>query len=95
MHGDETGLQIIKERESRTPEEYEKAHNGHYLRLLSDCLSYCAFLGIETADFLNLANKRDFFFKNLEKIKDIKILVDKYQGKVFDDSMYNKYRTNS
>ena len=42
MHGDETGILIIKERESRSQEEYQKAHAGHYLRLLSDCSVYWA-----------------------------------------------------
>lgn len=95
MHGDETGLQIIKERENRSPEEYQKAHIGHYLRLLSDCSVYCAFLGIETVSFLNLPDKRDFFFKTQEKLKDVQSLITKYHGKVFEDEMYNKYRSKS
>lgn len=92
MHGDETGLLIIKERENRSPEEYEKAHAGHYLRLLSDCSVFCAFLGIETMSFLGMHEKRDFYFKNLNKLDDIQELVSKYHGKVFEDEMYNKYR---
>ncbi len=93
MHGDETGIQIIQERESRSQEEYEKAHAGHYLRLLSDCSVYCAFLGLETAKFLNLKEKRHFFFKNREKLDSVQKLVEKYQGRVFDDKDYDKYRT--
>lgn len=92
MHGDETGILIIKERESRSQEEYQKAHAGHYLRLLSDCSVYCAFLGIETASFLNLKEKRQFFFKNREQLQSIDELVEKYQGKVFEDKDYDKYR---
>lgn len=91
LHGDETGIQIIRERESRDQEEYEKAHRGHFLRLLSDCSVYCAFLGIESANFLNLNEKKQFFFKNLEKLNDVQKLIEKYQGKVFEDKDYNKY----
>lgn len=92
MHGDETGIQIIREREGRTQEEYEKAHRGHYLRLLSDCSVYCAFLGIETVNFLNLKEKRQFFFKNQEKLNEVQELIEKYHGKVFEDKDYDKYR---
>lgn len=92
MHGDETGINIIKERENRSKEEYEKAHAGHYLRLLSDCSVYCALLGIETANFLNLKEKVTFFVKNQEQLNSIQGLVDRYQGKVFEDNDYNRYR---
>lgn len=93
IHGDETGIQIIDERESRTKEEYEKANIGHYLRLLSDCSVYCAFLGIETANFLKLKKKKKFFFENQEKLNEVQILIEKYQGRVFDDKDYDKFRS--
>lgn len=94
MHGDETGIQIITERQSRSAEEFEKAHAGHYLRLLSDCSVYCAFIGIETVSFLGLDEKRDFFFKNLDKLDEVKNLFERYKDRVFDDEMYSQYRAN-
>jgi len=92
MHGDETGVLIIEERESRNQEEKDKANAGHYLRLMSDCSVYSAFVAIETMNFLNLPDKRDFFFKNQNSLDDIQDLIEKYHGKVFDDSDYDRYR---
>lgn len=93
-HGDETGISIIKERESRSKEDYEIAMNGHYLRLLSDSFIYCAFIAIETMDFLNLEKNKKFFFENQKSLDDIQELVQKYHGKVFEDPDYEKFRTN-
>jgi hypothetical protein len=92
IHGDETGIGIIDERESRTPEERDKAHRGHYLRLFSDALSICSLIGIETMAFLSLSEKRKFFFDNVAKLKEIEALEEKYKGKVFDDPDYDQYR---
>lgn len=92
MHGDETGVLIIEERESRKQEEKDKANAGHYLRLMSDCSVYSAFVAIETMSFLNLPDKRKFFFENQNTLEDIQELIKKYQGKVFDDPDYDKYR---
>lgn len=94
MHGDETGILIIKERENRNNEAYEVAMRGHYLRLLSDCFIYCAFLAIEIMDFLKLEKNKKFFLKNQKSLQKIDALVQKYHGKVFDDSDYDKYRKN-
>lgn len=91
MHGDETGILIIKERERRNNEAYGVAMRGHYLRLLSDCFIYCAFLAIEIMDFLKLEKNKKFFFKNQKSLQKIDALVQKYHGKVFDDSDYDKY----
>lgn len=92
VHGDETGILIIDERESRTPEEQNKAHRGHYLRLFSDALSICTLIGAETMTFLGLPEKRKFFFENVTKIKEIQSIKEKYEGKVFDDPDYDQYR---
>ncbi|AUC84763.1 hypothetical protein CW731_05405 [Polaribacter sp. ALD11] len=93
MHGDETGISIINERESRSQADYEIATNGHYLRLLSDSFIYCAFIAIETMDFLNLEENKKFFFDNEKSLEDINELVQKYHGKVFEDPDYDKYKT--
>lgn len=94
MHGDETGILIIEERESRTQEEQDKANAGHYLRLMSDCSVYSAFVAIETMNFLDLSDKKKFFFENQNQLNDIQELIEKYHGKVFDDPDYDKYRKN-
>lgn len=90
-HGDETGILIIRERNSRTQEEQDIANFSHYLRLLSDSFTYCAFVAIETMNFLNL--DKEFFFKNQETLKDIQTLTDKYHSDLFADKDYDKYRT--
>lgn len=92
IHGDETGILIIEERESRTKEEQDKVNQAHYLKLLSDSLTICSFIGIETMAFLNLSEKRKFFFDNVAKLKEIEDLEEKYKGRVFDDPDYDKYR---
>ena len=93
MHGDETGISIIRERESRSQADYEIAMNAHYLRLLSDSFIYCAFIAIETMEFLNLKENKKFFFENQKSLDDIQELVQKYHGKVFEDPDYDKYKT--
>jgi hypothetical protein len=89
MHGDELGISIIKERENRPQEERDKADRGHFLRLISDCCTYCAFVGSESMSFLELQDKRLIFFKSIENLKPIQAIVEKYSGKVFDDSYYD------
>lgn len=92
MHGDQNGISIIKERQTRSPEEYNEAVRGHFVRLISDCNVYCAYVAVETMEFLNLQDEKKFFIDNVMKIKDIDEITNVYLGKVFEDPMYNKYR---
>lgn len=92
IHGDETGIGIISERRSRTAEEKLKAEQGHYLRIFSDILSYSTLLAIQTTEFLKLNNEGEIFFKFQKKINEISNLILKYEGRVFDDSDYDKYK---
>jgi hypothetical protein len=89
-HGDETGILIIRERNSRSFEDRELAYFTHYLRLLSDVFTFCAFMGVETMNLLGL--DKDFFFKNQETLKDIQMLTEKYHSDLFKDKDYDKYR---
>lgn len=90
-HGDETGILIIVERNERTQEEQNVANFAHYLRLLSDSNVYCAFVAVETMNYLNLDN--NFFFKNQEILKEIDSLTEKYHNNLFEDPLYTKFRT--
>lgn len=92
MHGDETGVLIIEERQSRSQEEQDKVNAAHYLRLMSDSSVYSAFTAIETMNFLGLQDKKKFFFENQNSLKDIQKLIEKYHAGVFEDSDYDKYR---
>lgn len=89
-HGDETGIFIIRERNSREPLERELADFTHYLRILSDVYEFCRLTAIETMFFLN--QKRDFFIKNQEKLKVVRQLTEKYHSDLFKDKDYDKYR---
>jgi hypothetical protein len=89
-HGDETGILIIRERNSRPYEDRELAYFAHYLRLLSDIFTFCAFIGVETMNLLGLG--KDYFFKNQESLKDIQVLTEKYHNDLFQDKDYDKYR---
>lgn len=92
-HGDETGILIIKERDSRPFIDRELAYFTHYLRLLSDVNTFCVIIGIETMNLLGL--DKDFFSKNQKKIEDIKAFIDKYHNDLFKDKDYDKYRADS
>ena len=93
MHGDETGIGIINERKNRSKEEQEKGNSGHYLRLMSDCLTYQTMLSYELMLFLKLEEKTKFYFNNHNKINELEALISKYSGRVFDDTDYDKYRS--
>lgn len=84
MHGDETGVLIIEERQSRSKEERDKVNAAHYLRLMSDSSVYSAFTSIETMNFLGLQDKRKFFFENQNSLNDIQKLIEKYHADVFE-----------
>jgi len=89
-HGDETGILIIRERNSRPEADRDLAYFGHYLRLLSDVSNYCNLVGIETMNFLGL--KTDFFFENRATLNDIQELTEKYHNDLFSDKDYDKFR---
>lgn len=91
-HGDETGIQIIAERDSRPEIEKNRAYRGHFLRLLNDCLCYTIATGAITMSFLNLKKEETYFWELLKKADNIKDLENKYSRKVFDDPAYDKYR---
>lgn len=89
-HGDETGILIIRERNSRSQEEQEKANFAHYLRLMSDSFSYCGAISMETLTFLNI--KQNPFTKAEQELNEIQELIDKYHADVFLDKDYDKFR---
>ncbi|MBH1959616.1 MAG: hypothetical protein I8H68_05860 [Flavobacteriia bacterium] len=92
IHGDETGIGIINERRNREAEENLKAEQGHYLRILSDVLSYNTLLSVQTMAFLKLEKESDNITEYQRKIHEIDNLISKYEGRVFEDSDYNQYR---
>lgn len=95
MHGDETGVSIIMERASRIYKDRQNAEAGHYLRLFSDCLSYCTIVGVECMIMINKPKEAKFFFDNSQLINEVEVLYKKYEGQVFNDSDYDKYRTQN
>jgi hypothetical protein len=92
MHGDELGISIIIERENRIQEERDKANRGHFLRLISDCCTYCTFVGCESMSFLGLQDEKIIFLKSMNYLNSIQDVIDRYSGKVFEDTYYDKYR---
>lgn len=95
LHGDETGILIIKERNSRSHNEKLIAERGHYLRLLSDCFAYCILIAVEISEYLNLKEKTDEFIEIRNKVDSISDLISKYSGKVFEDPDYAKYKSRT
>lgn len=94
-HGDETGVLIIQERDSRSVEEQEKAYNGHYLRLLSDILTLSTQVAFECISFIGKPEELRFFVENLNNVKEVEHLECKYKGRVFDDAIYDKYKSKN
>lgn len=92
-HGDETGIQIINERDSRPEEDRNKAYRGHFLRLFSDCFAFTIQIGILTMTYLDLQDEKIHFVNIMEQINDIKDLQAKYKDKIFEESYYDKYRS--
>lgn len=92
-HGDETGIQIINERDSRPEEDRNKAYRGHFLRLFSDCFAFTIQIGILTMTYLDLQDEKIHFVNIMEQINDIKDLEAKYKDKIFEESYYDKYRS--
>ncbi len=92
-HGDETGLAIIAERNSRTQDEQNRAFCGHFIRLVDDCLCYAVMTGLSSMDFLNLKDKRGLFKDLMKKDEQINEIIEKYINKVFEDVDYDKYRS--
>lgn len=89
-HGDETGILIIRERNSRSSEDQYVANRAHYLRLLSDCLSYSNGTSISTMKFLNTSSSK---FKDiLLQAQNLQPLIEKYHAAVFNDPDYDSYR---
>lgn len=90
-HGDETGLAIIAERDSRTTEEKNRAFCSHFMRLANDCLCYAVMTGLSSMDFLNLKDKRYLFNDLMKNDEQTNKIVEKYINQVFDDVDYDKY----
>lgn len=91
-HGDETGVLIIQERDSRSIEEQDKAYNGHYLRLLSDVLTLSTQVAFECISFIGKLEYLQYFKDNLGNIEEVRHLEKKYKSRVFEDKVYDKYR---
>lgn len=89
-HGDETGIGIIDERNSRSDEQKKFAYFSHYLRILNDVFVFDSLIGIEIVSLLKI--KDNFFIKNMDCINTIKPIEDKYKKYVFEDKDYDKYR---
>jgi len=89
-HGDENGVLIIKERNTRPAEERVLADFAHYLRLMYDSFLFTVWTGIETCLFIKHDPK---FFQDLHaSLDDLQPLIEKYHLKVFDDPLYDRFR---
>lgn len=89
-HGDEIGINLIRERESRPTEEREAAHISHYLRLLSDCFSFCYLTALYTTKYIKTNPKS--FMDIANSLKQFDDLIHQYQMIPFQDKSYNKFK---
>jgi len=89
-HGDEMGINLIRERNSRSEEERRAVHIAHYLRLLSDCFHYSLLLSLYTTKYLKVSPQ---FFTDLGKsLKEIHDLTEQYHNVPFEDNIYDRFR---
>ena len=89
-HGDETGINLIMERESREESERNAVHNAHYLRLLSDCFSYCLMTALYTTQYLKI--DPIYFLDLSNSLKEFVPLIEQYHKVPFEDKIYDKYK---
>jgi hypothetical protein len=92
MHGDETGVSIIKERELRTEKERKEVEIAHYLRLLNDCFYYVVFLAVEVCHFVEKPKKSIAFFEKRKLLNEIDHLIQNYDNKIYEDEIYDRFR---
>jgi hypothetical protein len=90
-HADETGILIIRERQSRPQEDRELADFAHFIRLLSDSFFFCILMGLQVAYYV----KKDmrFFFDLAKSTKETSDVADRYLQKLHGDQSYDKFRT--
>ncbi|MBB5396698.1 DUF5677 domain-containing protein [Mucilaginibacter sp. AK015] len=89
-HGDEIGINMIRERESRSEKEKADVSVAHYLRLLSDSFHYCYLTALYTVKYV----KADptFFTSLSASLREIHELTAQYHMAPFNDPDYDKFR---
>jgi len=89
-HGDEMGINLIRERKSRSPKEENDVSIAHYLRLMSDGLNYCLLTAIYTCSYLKIDPQ---FFLELGKIQQKHgTRIKEYHMVPFTDKIYDRFR---
>ncbi len=91
IHADETGIILIEERMSRSPENIEIVENSHFCDLLRKTFEL-RFLSCLSVD-LALGNKGSAFKKLYEDLKDIYIELQQAMDKILENDVYEKYRS--
>jgi len=89
-HGDEIGINMIRERKSRVDHEKQAVHIAHHLRLLSDCFSYSIMTSFYTMQYLKLDPV--FFLDLSTSLKEFDPLIKQYHMVPFNDKIYDKFK---
>ncbi len=89
-HGDEMGINLIRERESRDFQGKIDVTIAHYLRLMSDGFSYCLLTALYTCQYLNVNS--DFFLELNQSLKKYDPMINEYHMAPFKDNIYDRYR---
>jgi hypothetical protein len=89
-HGDEMGINLIRERNSRSEEERNAVHIAHYLRLLNDCFHYSLLTSLYTTKYLKV--QATYFTELGKSLKEIHDLTDQYHKVPFEDKIYDRFR---
>jgi hypothetical protein len=89
-HGDEMGINLIRERKSRIPQEQADVSIAHYLRLMGDGFNICFFTALYTCRYLNTDPTP--FYELFHSLRKYDAITEKYHMAPFKDKLYDRYR---
>ncbi len=92
IHGDETGILIIHERDTRPNNECIVANRAHFLRFVSDLYLYSFAIANFMVKYLDKGTELDNSKTILKDTKKLKNIIESYQKELFEDKVYDRFR---
>jgi hypothetical protein len=90
IHGDETGIGIIAERNHRSEVDKEIIEISHFCSLISHCLNYFIVCGYSFC--IAFTKNPEPFHNILKDMKNFFSTIDALQAKVYEDPVYDKFK---
>jgi len=89
-HGDEMGINLIRERKSRNDEDKLAVTISHYLRLMMDSFHFCFLMALYACKYLKSDPK--YFIQLYQSLKQYDDIIKEYQIVPFEDELYDSYK---